>query len=423
MSTIHAQHRSAKRQPSSRRGSSTADDSGPKPTPRTDSLGGFYAAGPAVALGGAVQRKVAVGKAGDRYEREADSVAERVDRGQTAPQISTLPPGGLGTAQRMGGEDESAQSKDEEPETSPAQAKSEEPETEPAQSKQEEPAQAKQEEPAQVKEGEPAQSKEEEPETEPAQSKQEGPAQSKEEEPAQSMDEEPAQSKDEESAQSTEEEPAQSMEEEPAQSKDEEPAQSMEEEPAQSMEEEPAQSKEEEPAQSKDEEPGRRRSRPPGPGPDGRKRKPSQARPSTPGARASLWTRAYAAPLGAGPGRRPGQRADPPRRPRPGGRQGHEGAGLYPQERHLARSGTVAEGHQADGARGHPRGAAGRRRPEQAKGSEGRGRTRVARRGEGGRPAGSRSWCRRHRRFRRPGGCGRNVWKRRVGRRRFTRWR
>ncbi|MDA8018113.1 MAG: DUF4157 domain-containing protein [Thermoanaerobaculia bacterium] len=274
-STLRA-HRSSKKPSSSpHRSTGATDSSGNTRSARTDSLGGFYASGPAVALGGAVQRKVTVGKAGDRYEREADSVADRVDRGQTAPEISRLPPGGLGAAQRMAGDEEPAQSKCDEPEGAAAQTKSDETETEPAQGKEEEPAQSKSEdEPAQSMDEEPAQSKSED---EPAQSKDEEPAQSKsEDEPAQSMEEEPAQSKsedepaqgkDEESAQSkSEDEPAQSMDEEPAQSKsedepaqgkDEEPAQSKsEDEPAQSMDEEPAQSKsEDEPAQSKDEEP------------------------------------------------------------------------------------------------------------------------------------------------------------------------
>jgi len=203
---------SKKARPSRRRTGGGGDPAIPG-RPKADALGGFYAAGPAVALGGAVQRKVTVGKAGDRYESEADAVAERVDRGQAAPEISRLPPGGLGTAQRKTetGEEEPAQEKTveaEETETEPAQAKSEE---EPAQEKsEEEPAQEKSDasdvsDKSDQSEEEPAQAKAEEPEEEPAQEKaaepEEEPAQAKAAEP----EEEPAQAKAEE----PEEEPAQ----------------------------------------------------------------------------------------------------------------------------------------------------------------------------------------------------------------------
>ncbi len=61
-----------------------------------------------VTLGAAVQTKVTVGKAGDQYEREADSVADKVSSGQSAGTVSRIPAGGLG-AQRA--DEEPAQAK------------------------------------------------------------------------------------------------------------------------------------------------------------------------------------------------------------------------------------------------------------------------------------------------------------------------
>ncbi|MCG8457930.1 MAG: hypothetical protein MI919_16760, partial [Holophagales bacterium] len=151
-----------KRKPSRTRGKGPAsrDSSrGPADSPRSSGrLGAHYARGPAVSLGGGgVQAKVAVGKPGDRYEKEADGAAEKVEKGQKVSEISRLPPGGLGKAQRTPAEgaEEPAQSKEEEPaqETS-VQRQEEEPaqeasEDDAVQSKEEEPAQSKEEEPAQ----------------------------------------------------------------------------------------------------------------------------------------------------------------------------------------------------------------------------------------------------------------------------------
>ena len=50
---------------------------------------------PAITLSRPVQTKVTVGKAGDRYEREADAVADKVTGGVDAGEISRIPPGGL----------------------------------------------------------------------------------------------------------------------------------------------------------------------------------------------------------------------------------------------------------------------------------------------------------------------------------------
>lgn len=55
----------------------------------------------AVSLSGLVQTKVALGSVGDRYEREADAVSDRVSAGQAAPEISRIPPGGLGVQRQM----------------------------------------------------------------------------------------------------------------------------------------------------------------------------------------------------------------------------------------------------------------------------------------------------------------------------------
>jgi hypothetical protein len=63
--------------------------------PVSDSrLGAFYSAGPVLSLGVPVQAKLSVGQAGDPFEREADTVADRVIFDQVAPPISVLPPGG-----------------------------------------------------------------------------------------------------------------------------------------------------------------------------------------------------------------------------------------------------------------------------------------------------------------------------------------
>jgi len=67
--------------------------------------------GPAVRLP-TVQTKLTVGTPGDRYEQEADHVADRVSSGRSAGEISRIPAGGL-KAQRQaeggGGEEEAAQ--------------------------------------------------------------------------------------------------------------------------------------------------------------------------------------------------------------------------------------------------------------------------------------------------------------------------
>ncbi len=54
-----------------------------------------HSEGVAIPFAGPVQTKVTLGQTGDRYEREADTVADRVTAGQPAPEISRIPPGGL----------------------------------------------------------------------------------------------------------------------------------------------------------------------------------------------------------------------------------------------------------------------------------------------------------------------------------------
>jgi len=72
-----------------------AKSSAPERPAEAQRLGGSYAMGPAVGLRSSVQAKLTVGRPGDRFEREADSVAERVTTGQPAGDVSRIPPGGL----------------------------------------------------------------------------------------------------------------------------------------------------------------------------------------------------------------------------------------------------------------------------------------------------------------------------------------
>ena len=72
-----------------------AKSSAPERPAEAQRLGGSYAMGPAVGLRSSVQAKLTVGRPGDRFEREADSVADRVTTGQPAGDVSRIPPGGL----------------------------------------------------------------------------------------------------------------------------------------------------------------------------------------------------------------------------------------------------------------------------------------------------------------------------------------
>jgi len=57
----------------------------------------YSAAGPAVSLAAAIQAKVAVGQAGDPFEREADAVSDSVRAGKPVSRISSVTPGALQT--------------------------------------------------------------------------------------------------------------------------------------------------------------------------------------------------------------------------------------------------------------------------------------------------------------------------------------
>ncbi|MGA1839283.1 MAG: DUF4157 domain-containing protein [bacterium] len=69
-------------------------------SPSSDScsqLSAFYSAGPVFGLSSPIQTKVVISRPGDPYEKEADSVADRVIAGEQIPGISHIPPGGLGS--------------------------------------------------------------------------------------------------------------------------------------------------------------------------------------------------------------------------------------------------------------------------------------------------------------------------------------
>ena len=83
-------------------------------SPVTGSVSAFYTAGPALTLGAPVQAKLAIGRANDPYEREADAVATQLEAGQPVHSISAIPPGGLNdVVQRQ------AEEQEEEPEEQP----------------------------------------------------------------------------------------------------------------------------------------------------------------------------------------------------------------------------------------------------------------------------------------------------------------
>lgn len=76
---------------STRTGTDTGLKSGPQTRP--DSLSRL--------VPGSIQFKLALGSSGDAFESEADHMADRVVTGQPTGPVSTLPAGGLGTAQRQ----------------------------------------------------------------------------------------------------------------------------------------------------------------------------------------------------------------------------------------------------------------------------------------------------------------------------------
>lgn len=126
-------------------------------------------------LDSAVQTKVTVGQAGDRYEREADSVADKVTSGRTAGEISRIPSGGLKAQTELvqreaEGSDGAAQMEDDEAQEKcascdsedSAQKKSEGEAVETAQQKGSEPAGEVQEKCSTCEEGDPVQKAESE---------------------------------------------------------------------------------------------------------------------------------------------------------------------------------------------------------------------------------------------------------------------
>lgn len=107
-------------------------------------LGAFYAAGPAFGLAAPVQTNLVVGEPDDSYEREADSVADRVVSGSQAPPISPIKPGGPTPVSRCACEEEPVQRQPMDEETPIQRMEAEE---EPVQKKavEEEPVQRKEE--------------------------------------------------------------------------------------------------------------------------------------------------------------------------------------------------------------------------------------------------------------------------------------
>ncbi|MEL7470076.1 MAG: DUF4157 domain-containing protein [Pseudomonadota bacterium] len=114
----------------------TGSTTPPRHTPTKQGNGSATHAAPALALP-SIQRKLAVGKAGDAYEREADAVADRVMSGQPSPSISRIPAAGLGSATQSkemeGEEKETAQTQRMEEEEEAAQTQRMEEEEEAAQ--------------------------------------------------------------------------------------------------------------------------------------------------------------------------------------------------------------------------------------------------------------------------------------------------
>lgn len=110
--------------------------------------------GPARTMRSSIQTKLVVGQSGDKYEREADHVADRVATGQPVGEVSRIPAGGLG-AQRMDDAGSEAQQTAEAPQqpiqkeetsTSAAQAQRRAQDREPAQREGNADAQAQREE-------------------------------------------------------------------------------------------------------------------------------------------------------------------------------------------------------------------------------------------------------------------------------------
>ena len=101
--TLVSKSKSKEHHPSNQ-STSSAGYSGVQKASKSSSsrLGAFYSAGPVMSLGGPVQAKMKVGRSGDSYEREADSIAERIMSGGRVSLISGISSGGVGSvAQRQ----------------------------------------------------------------------------------------------------------------------------------------------------------------------------------------------------------------------------------------------------------------------------------------------------------------------------------
>ncbi|WP_452602798.1 eCIS core domain-containing protein [Pontimicrobium sp. MEBiC06410] len=176
-----------------------------------------------------IQAKLNVGKPGDKYEVEADTVADKVvskqQGGTLGGDSAFFSPTATPTIQKQ--EDTEVQEKSiaqnitPTVQLAPVEEKVQKMEEENVQSKEDEEVQSKEEENAQSKEDEEVQSKEEEN----VQSKEDEEVQSKEEENVQAKEDEEVQSKEEESVQSKEDEEIQSKEEESVQAKEDEEVQ------------------------------------------------------------------------------------------------------------------------------------------------------------------------------------------------------
>ncbi len=214
-------------------GASGGEGAGPAPAAAARqsaaARGPHFAEGPMIGLGGGgagVQRKPVLGQPGDRYEQEAESVAQRVTSGLDAPAISSIAPGSMGGgAQRWAvqramdeGEDEvqSAAAPEKKPEEKPVQKAEDE---EPVQKAEEdEPVQAAAAEPAKKPEDKPVQKAEDEGEGE-AEAVQAAAAEKKpDDKPVQKAEEEP-----EPEAIQAAAEPAKKPEEKPVQKAEDEP--------------------------------------------------------------------------------------------------------------------------------------------------------------------------------------------------------
>lgn len=175
-------------------GASGGEGAGPAPAAAAHqhgtARGPHFAAGPMIGLGapggGAVQRKPVIGQPGDRYEQEAESVAQRVTSGLDAPAISSIAPGSLGGGAQRWAVQRAMDEGEEEVQKAEAPVKTEE--DEPVQTAAAEPAMKPEEKPIQKAEDD----REPMPEPEAVQEAAAEPAKKPEEKPVQKAEEEKA---------------------------------------------------------------------------------------------------------------------------------------------------------------------------------------------------------------------------------------